>query len=85
MKFEIKSATNGCILKCTDDDSEYVYQFQGLSSDVEAFADFLRELTDAHGPQDGRYEELRIHILVKPGDKHPDFNGCPECGEHMEV
>ncbi len=82
MKFEIKSITNGHILKCVDDDGEYVYQSRGDSSDVEAFADFLRELTDAYGPQDGRHEAQRIHVLVRPGDKHPDFNGCPECGEH---
>ncbi|KKL72955.1 hypothetical protein LCGC14_2079750 [marine sediment metagenome] len=79
MKFEIKSATNGFILKCEDDSELYVHQ---ESDEVEVFADFLRLLCDAYGPQDGRYEAQRIHILVRPGDKHPDFNGCPECGEH---
>ena len=84
MKFEIKSATNGLILKCMDDDNEYVVQ-QECEDEHEAFADFLRTLTDAYGPIDGRYEAKRIHVIIRPGDKHPDYNGCPECGEHTET
>ena len=83
MKFEIKSATNGIILKCMDDGEEYVMQVG--NNEVETFADFLRTLTDVYGPIDGRHEAQRIHIIVRPGDKHPDYNGCPECGEHMET
>ena len=80
MKFEIRSATNGCVLRCEDDGDEYV--MQDCNNEVETFADFLRAILDAYGPVDGRYEAQRIHVLVKPGDKPPDFNGCPECGEH---
>ncbi len=78
MKFEIRSVENGYILKCEGDE----FVVQECENEVEAFADFLRTITDAYGPQDGRHEAQRIHILVRPGDKHPNFNGCPECGEH---
>ena len=81
MKFEIKSATNGFILKCEDDGELYVHQ---EADDVEVFADFLRLLCDAYGPISSRYEAQRIYVIVQPGDKHPDYNGCPECGEHTE-
>lgn len=80
MKFELRYAKNGCILEI--DGNEYVNQ-EVEDDEIECFAGFLREILDNYGPQDSRYEAKRIHIIVKPGDKHPDWRGCPECGEYI--
>lgn len=73
MKFEIRSARNGVILRVESDEpdaapEEVVYQERD-GDDVEAFADFLRHLVDHYGPTTSRYSPKRIHVTVEPGDK----------------
>lgn len=75
MHFEIKRAKNGCIVQCDSD--EYPMVFQEISEDVldevDAWAMFLRELTDCYGPSTSRYSPKRIYVEVKPGDKFEDW------------
>lgn len=54
------------------------------NSEHQAFASFLRYLTDQYGPSDGRHSDERIYIIVGPGDKHPDYK-CPYCGEEEKI
>jgi len=75
MKFEIRPAQNGLILRVDhgfgDDDEpeEIVYQEED-GNEIEAFADFLRHLNDHYGPSTSRYSPKRIYVRVEPGDKH---------------
>jgi hypothetical protein len=74
MRFEIRSARNGAVLRVEPDDpdatpEEVVYQERD-GDDIEAFADFLRHLVDHYGPTTSRYSPKRIHVMVEPGDKH---------------
>jgi len=73
MKFEIRRVQNGIVLRVEADSEEgadeLVYQ-ERESDDVEAFADFLRELTDQYGPTTSRYSPKRVYIRVEPGDKY---------------
>ena len=76
MRFEIKHAQNGYIVSCDSDEEPLV--FQELSDEleeIEAWACFLRELTDHYGPSAGRsrYSAKRIYVEVRPGDKHEDY------------
>jgi hypothetical protein len=78
MKFEIRRTKNGAILRVEHDNpegetEEICYQ-ETEHADIEAFADFLRFLDEHYGPTTGRYSPKRIYIVVKPGDKHPDFD-----------
>lgn len=69
----ITTAQNGWIVKDTDGDFERVYCFLYDSiagGDVEAFSSLLWHLTDTLGMGGSRYDEKRIYISVKPGDKH---------------
>lgn len=73
MKFEIRPASNGVVLRVDHDfpdaePEEVVYQEQD-GNEVEAFADFLRHLDAHYGPSTSRYSEKRIYITVEPGDK----------------
>lgn len=77
MRFELRSAKNGCILKAwhtaegSDQREELVCQESYAEDDeVERFADFLRIIADNYGPSTSRYSAKRIYITVGPGDKH---------------
>lgn len=74
MKFEIRHAANGVILRVENDapdesDENVVYQ-EREDDEIEAFAEFLRHLLDHYGPVTSRYSAKRIHIVVEPGDKY---------------
>jgi hypothetical protein len=74
MKFEIRTAANGVILRVEHDGpdaatEEVVWQ-EREDDEVEAFADFLRHLLDHYGPTTNRYSPKRIYIRVEPGDKY---------------
>ncbi len=77
MKFEIRAAQNGAILRVESDGTdgteseELVYQ-EVDGGEVEAFAEFLRALDAQYGPSTSRYSPARIYIIVEPGDKHDD-------------
>ena len=69
----ITTAANGWVVKESDGDFERVYCFSYDSiagGDVEAFSGLLCYLTDTLGMVGSRYDEKRIYISVKPGDKH---------------
>ncbi len=74
MKFEIRHAANGVILRVEDGapDAPYeeiIYQ-QREDDEIEAFAEFLRHILDHYGPPTSRYSPKRIHVVVEPGDKY---------------
>lgn len=74
MKFEIRHAANGVILRVETDApdaavDEVIYQ-EREDDEIEAFADFLRHILDHYGPTTSRYSAKRIHIVVEPGDKY---------------
>lgn len=82
MKFEIRHARNGTVLRVEQDypdavPEEVVYQERD-GDEVEAFADFLRYLVDQYGPTTSRYSPKRIYVSVEPGDK---FEPPPAAGE----
>jgi len=69
----ITTAANGWVVKESDGDFERVYCFSYDSiagGDVEAFSSLLCHLTDTLGMSGSRYDEKRIYISVKSGDKH---------------
>jgi len=73
MKLTIETAQNGWLVKESDEDFERLYCFSYDSTaghDVEAFSSLLCHLTDTFGMVGSRYDEKRIYISVKPGDKH---------------
>jgi hypothetical protein len=74
MKFEIRRAKNGAVLRIEPDHpdaevEEVVYQ-ESETDEIEAFADFLRFLDEHYGPTTSRYSPKRVRILVEPGDKY---------------
>jgi hypothetical protein len=74
MKFEIKRAKNGWILKSEDDgDVNTIVAQDDYADEVECFAAFLRTLSDEFGPMTSRYSPKRIYVRVEPGDKCADF------------
>ena len=73
MKLTIETAQNGWVVKESDEVFERLYCFSYDSiagGDVEAFSNLLCHLTDTLGMVGSRYDEKRICISVKPGDKH---------------
>ncbi|MFM8829795.1 MAG: hypothetical protein ACKOHM_02110 [Spartobacteria bacterium] len=78
MKFEIRSTKNGAVLRVEHDypegETEEICYQKTEDGEIEAFADFLRCLNDHYGPSTSRHSPKRIYIVVKPGDKHPDFD-----------
>lgn len=78
MKFEIHSTKNGAVLRVEHDypegeTEEFCYQ-ETEDGEFESFANFLRLLNENYGPSTSRHSPKRIYIVVKPGDKHPDFD-----------
>lgn len=73
MKFEIRRAQNGVVLRVEPDypdaDPEEVVYQEREDDEIEAFAHFLRYLVDHYGPNTSRYSPKRIHVRVEPGDK----------------
>ena len=74
MRFEIRHAKNGWILKVETPPSEGVEPSEMVcqekhEDEVECFADFLRILDEEFGPSTNRYSPKRIFIRVEPGDK----------------
>ena len=75
MRFEIRHATNGWILKAAAPSSEGVEVYEVVcqekyDNEIECFADFLRVRVEEFGPSTSRYSPKRIYIRVEPGDKH---------------
>lgn len=89
MKFEIKRAKNGWILK-THDGEEWVGQ-EVHDDEMSCFVSFLREVELNFGPIEShsRYSKERIHIVLIPGDKceeqldHEYINGLTELRDHL--
>jgi hypothetical protein len=73
MKFEIRHAQNGAILRVEHDhregETEGICYQETEGGEIEAFADFLRYINEHYGPSTSRYSPKRIYISVKPGDK----------------
>ena len=75
MRFEIRHAQNGWILRVETPHSESVEADEVVcqekhEDEVECFADFLRILNEEFGPSTSRYSPKRIFIRVEPGDKY---------------
>lgn len=70
--FEIRRAKNGWILKVTAnyfDEAEEIVAVDA-EDEVEAFAYFLRELTDMYGPQRNNYSDRQIWVDIRAGRKY---------------
>jgi len=90
MRFELRNAKNGAILRMEYDigdeaeAEELVYQeADEEENEVEAFADFLRAIDEHYGPSTSRYSKRRIFIRVEPGDKYEGARPVTEEG-HTE-
>ena len=75
MRFEIRHAQNGWILKVETPSSDGVEANEMVcqerhEDEVDCFANFLRLLNDEFGSSTSRYSPKRIFIRVEPGDKH---------------
>jgi hypothetical protein len=66
MKFEIKRAKNGYILKFTDGD--YVYA-ETEENELDTFRNFLNLLIDNIGPMENKYGHEVLRIVKLPGRK----------------
>ena len=77
MKFEIRHAQNGAILRIEHDypegETEEICYQETEGGEIEAFADFLRYLNENYGPSQSRYSPKRIYTSIQRGDKHPDY------------
>lgn len=77
MRFELRHAANGAVLRIEQDPDdgtsveEIVYQERD-GDEIEAFAEFLRLISENYGPSTSRYSPKRIRIIVEPGDKYED-------------
>lgn len=83
--YRIRTTHNGYIFE--DSDGEFwTFEHQhDDNSEVEAFADLLRSVSELIGPTTGRYSEKRIYIRVGPGDKSEKAGYCCKCcGTLME-
>lgn len=80
MKFEIRNAENGHVLKLEDLEEEIVCQ-EDFEDESDAFAAFLRTILDYYGPSSSRYDRKRIYVVVKPGDKSELAEICECCGQ----
>ncbi len=73
MKFEIRHAENGAILRVEHDypegETEEICYQETEGGEIEAFADFLRYLNEHYGPSTSRYSPKRNYISVKSGDR----------------
>ena len=73
MKFEIRVAQNGVILRVEpggeEPPEEIVYQ-EREGDEITAFAEFLDAVLVHYGPQTSRYSPKRICIRIEPGDKY---------------
>jgi len=79
--FEIRHVQNGVVLRVEMDGSEsgeeLVWQ-ERYNDEVEAFAEFLRDVVEQYGPATNRYSPQRISIRIEPGDKYePDMSAKP--------
>jgi len=77
-EFSGRFARNGFVLRGPEGE-EWVYQ--GEDDDGEAvkrWAEFLDDLTQAYGPVTSRHSPSRVYIVVRPGDKHPDYRGLDD-------
>lgn len=75
MKFEIRMAENGAILRVDPGEGEPVEEVvfeDQVEGEIEAFVQFLHHLLDNYGPSTSRYSPKRIRISVEPGDKYTD-------------
>jgi hypothetical protein len=84
MKFYIKHIKNGVVLQAKDGDICYQESYDG-DQDHDAFADFLRIITENFGPTDGRHGKKRIYITVRHGDKYDCHEKpCEYCIDSVE-
>lgn len=88
MKFEIKKHRNGYVLQVENEEEGVVYR-EEHDSEIQAWRDFLWEITDTWGPDSNRsrYSPARIEIRIRPGDKseNADQYFCEHCGQYKEV
>lgn len=82
MKFEIRPATNGIVLKVDhgypeEEPEEIVYR-ESDGNEIEAFADFLHLLNEHYGPSTSRHSSKRIRITIEPGDKWAGDHDAPD-------
>ncbi len=79
-EFTIRRAKNGYIIKNAED-GEIVYQEDeedGEEEELEAFANFLRELDFHYGPHTSKYTR-QIRISIFPGDESNEKLNLEEC------
>jgi hypothetical protein len=71
MKFEIRRAKNGWIIK-SEDPEEFNPEIVGVEEpdEHEGFRTLLWELLEHYGPSRSRYDYKRIHVALIPGDKY---------------
>lgn len=82
---KIQPATNGWIVSHkVEDEPEQIYVFNEGETDketAESFASMLYHIKMLCGPNESRYSAHRIHIDIRPGDKHRDSQEEKEHGE----
>jgi hypothetical protein len=73
MKFDLRRAKNGWILKYCDDESpEEIVGLEDENDEHEAFRSFLYEIMSHYGPSDSKYSPKRLRIVALPGN---DYEG----------
>lgn len=71
MKFTMRRAKNGLILKSKDGELLYT-ESDTDGDDIDRFYDFLYTILEHYGPMTSRHSPKRIYIDIRPGDKWLD-------------
>lgn len=77
-KLVISRAENGFIVKeITKGEEPNIKVFQTDDDAIHSFASLLYSIKEWAGFSGSRYDEKRIYIDVRPGDKHPSAESPP--------
>jgi len=85
MKFEIKKSKNGLALNINDGENTetIVYQepeYLPEKAEYDLFQEFLCNILDNYGPNNGRHSKYRLRIILEHGDKYDCNNtNCEIC------
>ncbi len=80
VKFEIRRVQNGVILRVEMDGAESGEELvcqECHNDEIEAFAEFLRDVVEQYGPATSRYSPKRISIRIEQGDKYDPNMSVP--------
>lgn len=75
---KIEIASNGWILTRKSDEPDVpdhveVFSYLTKKEEAEALQQLLYSIKETVGPMESRYDEHRVYIIIRPGDKSEKF------------